>query len=146
MATRIIQLGDGQITMFKKGFIVTTIFIISTFIQLISQIVVTRIFGASLALDTFLAAVAIPSVIVTIIFSTLNNVLVPILGEKQANDSKDSYHKYFFSLLFTLGSVSLILSLVIALFASPISNLLYPGRNLVFLDKVTQQMAPETKC
>ena len=45
--------------MIKKGIAVTAIFIISNFIQLVSQIVVTRLFGAKLDLDIFLAAVAL---------------------------------------------------------------------------------------
>jgi hypothetical protein len=54
--------------MFKKGFAITIIFIISTLVQLVSQIVVTRIFGATLTLDTFLAA-AVP-IVVTVIYGT----------------------------------------------------------------------------
>jgi len=126
--------------MYKKSLIVTTIFVISTFIQLVSQIVITRIFGASLELDIFLAAVAIPSIVVTVVFGTLNNVLIPILGERQAKDPKQ-YENYFISLLFTLGILSLMVSIVVALFSFPLSNLLYPGKDSQFINIVSQQMS-----
>jgi len=126
--------------MMKKGFVVTAIFVVSTFIQLVSQIVITRIYGASLELDTFLAAVTIPSIIVTVVYGTLNNVLIPIFGEKQTKDPK-RYESYFISLLFTLGILSLVVSIVVALFSFPLSNLLYPGKDSHFINTVSQQMS-----
>jgi len=128
------------VIMMKKGFVVTAIFVASTFIQLISQIVITRIYGASLVLDTFLAAVAIPSIVVTVIYGTLNNVLIPILGEKQTKDPK-RYESYFISLLFTLGILSLVVSIIVALFSYPLSNLLYPGKDSQFINTVSRQMS-----
>lgn len=107
---------------------------------MVSQIVITRIFGASLELDIFLAAVAIPSIVVTVVFGTLNNVLIPILGERQAKDPKQ-YENYFISLLFTLGILSLMVSIVVALFSFPLSNLLYPGKDSQFINIVSQQMS-----
>lgn len=126
--------------MLKKGFVVTAIFVISTFIQLVSQIVVTRIYGASLELDTFLAAVALPSIVVTVIYGTLNNVLIPFLGGKQTKDPKQ-YEKYFASLLFTLGIFSIIISLAVAFFSIPLSNLLYSGRSVSFIQTTAHQMS-----
>jgi len=126
--------------MLKKSFVVTAIFVISTFIQLVSQIVVTRIFGASLELDVFLAAVTIPSIVVTVIYGTLNNVLIPFLGEKQTKDPK-TYEEYFVSLLFTLGIFSIIISLAVAFFSIPLSNLLYSGRNDSFIQTTAHQMS-----
>ncbi|PIR13752.1 hypothetical protein COV49_01230, partial [Candidatus Falkowbacteria bacterium CG11_big_fil_rev_8_21_14_0_20_39_10] len=72
--------------MFKKGIVVTGIFIASTVLQLISQIIITRVFGASFELDVFLAAVAIPAIVVTVIYGTFNDAFLPLFGEKKTND------------------------------------------------------------
>lgn len=123
--------------MLKKSFIVTAIFVLSTFVQLISQIVITRLFGASAELDIFLAAVAIPSILVSVIYGSLNNVLLPLLGEEKG---RKSYNNYLGSLLIALGLFSLGITLLISLFARPISMLMYSGRDFDFIAQVSGQM------
>lgn len=129
--------GGWESNMLKKSFVVTLIFVISLFIQLVSQIVITRIFGASQELDIFLAAVAIPSIIVTVIYGSLNNVLLPLLGEKKG---QKSYEQYVTSLILSLGVFSIITAFVFALFSTPLSRLLYPGSTLTFTSAVSEQM------
>jgi len=129
--------GEWGSNMLKKSFIVTIIFVISLFIQLISQIVITRIFGATQELDIFLAAVAIPSIIVTVIYGSLNNVLLPLLGEKKG---QKSYEKYVSSLVLSLGIFAIVTAGVIALFSGQLSKLLYPGSTSEFTSAVTGQM------
>lgn len=123
--------------MLKKSFVVTLIFVISLFIQLVSQIVITRIFGASQEVDIFLAAVAIPSIIVTVIYGSLNNVLLPLLGEKK---NQKSYERYVSSLVLSLGIFAVITAGVITLFSGPLSKLLYPGSTAEFTSNVAAQM------
>ncbi|QQS43464.1 hypothetical protein IPM65_04910 [Candidatus Roizmanbacteria bacterium] len=123
--------------MLKKSFVVTLIFVISLFIQLVSQIVITRIFGASQEVDIFLAAVAIPSIIVTVIYGSLNNVLLPLLGEKK---NQKSYERYVSSLVLSLGIFAVITAGVITLFSGPLSKLLYPGSTEEFTSNVAGQM------
>ncbi|OGK09763.1 hypothetical protein A2767_05755 [Candidatus Roizmanbacteria bacterium RIFCSPHIGHO2_01_FULL_35_10] len=125
--------------MVKKSFGVTIIFVISTFIQLISQIVVTRLFGASFELDVFLAAVALPTIIVTVIYGTLNDVLLPVLSE-QKNKEPQGFNKFFTKTFVFLGSVITLLSLLLFFFSAPISELLYQSRGEQFIKAVTQQM------
>lgn len=59
---------------------------ISTFFQIITQIVVTRIFGAKLNLDIFLAAVALPTIIVSIIYGTLSDSFIPLIKQKKPEE------------------------------------------------------------
>lgn len=125
--------------MIKKGIAVTGIFIISTAIQLISQIVVTRVFGANLDLDIFLAAVALPTIIVTVIYGTLNDAFLPLFGEKRVHDSQRA-DSYFLSTLIILTFASFVVATVAGFFMNPLSELLYAGRDRAFIDAVATQM------
>ncbi|MDO8609860.1 MAG: lipid II flippase MurJ [bacterium] len=125
--------------MIKKGVVVTIIFIISTFIQLISQIVVTRIFGAKLNLDIYLAAVVIPTIVVTVIYGTLNDAFLPLLGEQKSKNPKNS-DTYFLSMLLILSIFSLFIAGIAGFFSKPISELLYKSRGLEFVQSVAFQM------
>ncbi len=125
--------------MIKKSIVVTVIFIVSTCIQLLSQIVVTRIFGAQLDLDIFLAAVSIPTIMVTVIYGTLNQAFLPLFGEKKVKDPQGA-DSYFFSTLLYLVGVSLIFSFLLTFFAKPISSALYASRGEEFVQAVSIQM------
>jgi putative peptidoglycan lipid II flippase len=125
--------------MIKKGIGITIIFIISTFIQLVSQIVVTRIFGANMTLDTFLAAVAIPTIFVTIIYSTLNDAFLPLLGEEKAKNPENT-NRYFINHLFILTGLFFLVALIMNFLSQPLSQMLYAGRGEEFVGNVAIQM------
>lgn len=125
--------------MIKKGVGVTLIFIFSTFIQLISQIVITRIFGATLDLDIFLAAVALPTIFVTVIYGTLNDAFLPLYGEKRAKDGEKA-DSYFLTHLLILGGISFLAALLMNFFSEFISQLLYQSRGEQFVQAVATQM------
>lgn len=126
--------------MIKKGIFVTAIFVISALVQLISQIVVTRIFGAKLDLDIFLAAVALPTIAVTVIYGTLNDAFLPLYGEKKVKDPENS-DTYFFSSLLILGVLSFLFAWIFNFFTQPISQLLYGSRGEEFVRNVAVQMS-----
>jgi len=126
--------------MIKKGIWVTIIFGISTLVQLISQIVVTRLFGANLNLDIFLAAVALPTIIVTVIYGTLNEAFLPLYGEKRAKDAKNA-DSYFATHILLLAFLSLIIALIMTFLSKPISTLLYGSRGGDFINAVSTQMS-----
>ena len=125
--------------MFKKGIGITAIFIISNFIQLLSQIVVTRVFGATLNLDIFLAAVAIPTIIVTVIYSTLNDAFLPHYGEIKAKNPEKA-DRYFFSTVLVLCFLSFIISLLFSFCTDWVSAALYASRGAEFVKNVSTQM------
>lgn len=122
--------------MIKKGFVTTIIFALSTLVQLVSQIVVTRIYGASLSLDIFLAAVAIPTVIVTIIYATLNDTFLPELASKKEEDREE----FLLGNLLTIGSVTFIASVLTSFLSDAISLWLYAPRGAEFVYQVSFQM------
>ncbi|QQG44106.1 MAG: hypothetical protein HYW86_04570 [Candidatus Roizmanbacteria bacterium] len=126
--------------MIKKGILITIIFVISTFIQLLSQIIITRIFGAKLDIDIFLAAVAIPTIAVTVIYGTLNDAFLPLYGEKKASNPEKS-DEYFISSLITLGTISFVIAWIFSFFTNPISAFLYGNRGEEFVKNVAVQMS-----
>lgn len=125
--------------MIKKGVAVTFIFILSTFIQLISQIVVTRMFGAKVNLEIFLAAVTIPTIIVTVIYGTLNSVFLPLYGERKLKDP-DKGTRYFISMVLFLSIFSLLISFISGFFTPAISASLFGSRGAGFVKNVSVQM------
>jgi len=131
---------DIDKVMLKKSFVVTIIFGLSTFIQLISNIIVTRLFGAKLELDIFLAAVALPTIIVTVIYGTLNDAFLPVYGEKKINKKNDS-DNFFVSSLINITIISSIFSILFFLLSKPISSILYQSRGEEFVNNVSLQMS-----
>ncbi|MFA9289415.1 MAG: lipid II flippase MurJ [Weeksellaceae bacterium] len=125
--------------MIQKGIVVTLIFIFSTLIQLVSQILVTRIFGASLNLDIFLAAVAVPTLVVTMIYATVNDAFLPLYGHEKATNAKHA-DDFFFSHLLILTGLSLVIALIASFAADTLSNLLYNSRGVAFVSAVSLQM------
>src|SRR3989338_9187134 len=126
--------------MIKKSFIVSAIFVFSTLVQLISQIVVTRLFGATFDLDVFLAAVALPTIIVTVIYGTLNDVLLPLLGDKKSS-GENNLDFYFSKILINISLIVTAFSLLIYFFSFSFSHLLYGSRGEVFVQAVARQMS-----
>lgn len=122
--------------MIKKGFITTIIFILSTLVQLVSQIVVTRIYGATLTLDIFLAAVAIPTIIVTVIYATLNDAFLPSLGSQKAEEKES----YVLGHIVSVTGITFVVALVMSFFSDPVSALLYGSRGTQFAAQVSFQM------
>ena len=123
----------------KKTIIVTLIFAISTAIQVISNIVLTRLFGTSSDYSHFLAAVTIPTILVSVIYGTLNDALMPLFGEKLAID-KDKAYKFFFGQLSTLTFLGIILSGLLFAFAQPLMSLFFSGQFLE-LNTLTQMFS-----
>jgi len=125
--------------MFSKSIFVSIIFIFNALIQLMSQIAITRIFGAKLDLDIFLAAVAIPTLIVSTVYATLNDAFLPIYGQKKVKDPKNAT-TYLFQTLTNLVSLSFLIALIMNFLSLPISKALYASRGGEFVSAVAVQM------
>ncbi|OGK64846.1 hypothetical protein A2313_00670 [Candidatus Roizmanbacteria bacterium RIFOXYB2_FULL_41_10] len=122
-----------------KSIAITLIFIISTFVQLVGQIVITNVFGAGFSLDTFLAAVVIPTTVVTVIYGTLNDAFLPYLG--RMDKSKNQTETYFFSVVFKLVLFSLLLIAFRLPLSTLITKLIYSEQTSLFQESVRLQMS-----
>ncbi len=100
----------------RKSIEITFIFGLITLVQLISQIVLVRIFGASLEYDSFLAAVALPSVLVTVIYGTLSDTFMPLYASQADKDKNKFVSAIISSLLPFLLISSTILFVSVSIF------------------------------
>ena len=110
----------------RKSVELTIIFGLITFVQLVTQIVVVRLFGATFQYDAFLAAVALPSVMVTVIYGTLSDAFMPLYAGRDGDESKDKYSGKIISSLFIIGLVISGLIYILVPFLQPI---LFSGTN-----------------
>jgi peptidoglycan biosynthesis protein MviN/MurJ (putative lipid II flippase) len=96
----------------RKSLEISIIFGLVTLVQLITQIIVVRLFGASFAYDSFLVAVALPTVLISVIYSTLNDTFMPQYASQKDDTTRLSYARRvttilvatsaFLALLFTI--------------------------------------------
>jgi len=122
-----------------KTIIITLIFIISAGIQLLTQIIVTRLFGAGIELTNFLVAVTIPTMLVTVVYATLNDAFLPQYGDKLVN--KSGNHNYFSSVFYSLLSISLVAAIILSLFSVPIVQLLFRESSNFQIVEVSRQLS-----
>jgi putative peptidoglycan lipid II flippase len=123
--------------MITQGVTISFIFGLSTLIQFVSQIVITRIFGAATGVEIFLAAVTIPSILVTVVYGTLNDAFVPLYGSRKHEKNANAY---FSSMLTFVTVVSVVVTFILIQFAPLISSYLYGSRGEGFAAEVGEMM------
>jgi len=116
----------------KSAFTITIINGLVTAIQIVGQIIVARLFGAKIELDGFVAAVTIPTMLVSVIASTLSDAFLPNLKKEQIKN-EESANKYFFKMAFLVGLIVLVVTIGIDVFSVPLLNLLFGVRGEVFV-------------
>lgn len=116
----------------KSALTITVINGLVTGIQIIGQIVVARLFGAKLELDAFVAAVTIPTMLVTVIASTLSDAFLPNLKKEQIKNEEKS-NVYFFKMAFLVGVIVLLVTICIDVFSVPLLRMLFGVRGESFV-------------
>ncbi len=122
----------------KKGMMVSAVFGVNAVVQLVNQIVITRVFGASEGLEVFLAAVAVPAVLVSGVYATLNDAFLPIYG--RLKKQKGEAERFLRESLGGLLLVGIMMGGVLAGAAGKISWWLYGERGWEFVEKVAREM------
>ncbi len=125
--------------MIKKASTISIIFGVNTLIQLINQIIITRLFGATLSLDVFLAAVALPTVFVTVLYGTISDAFLPFYTRMKIASPEET-NKYFLSHLFKIFFIVFAITIFMIATSGIISHLLYANRGEQFVKDVTFQM------
>lgn len=120
---------------------ITICAVLQVLAQVIFQVVIAKEFGASLEVDTFSAALAIPIVLTSILTGSIGYIMVPLLvplaqgttsetahskpAHSEATPSLAEFKQVAFSVgVFAIGSCALA-SLLIGFFATPITSVLY---------------------
>lgn len=127
-------------TMVKKGTIITGLFAINILLQFLSQLVITRFFGAKLEVEIFLAAVTIPTLLVTVIYSTLNDAFLPLYVEKSSRKTQEG-DEFFLSTLISLVFFSIIALLFLLYFGEFLAYMLFGNKGWYFVKSVSTQMS-----
>lgn len=125
--------------MIKKGSLITIIFIVSSIVQLASQILITRVFGAKLDIEIFLAAVSLPTIFVTVIYGTLNDAFLPLFIHKKGENTEES-DRYFTSTIISVSVLFLFIAWVGGFFTKPMSEFFFSARGTEFVENVSIQM------
>lgn len=120
----------------KSAAFVSIIAGVSIFVQVIGQIIITRIFGAKVELDIFLAAVALPTVIVSAVYGTLSDTIIPLLKQQKTDDKET----YIISTAVVLGSISIVVSLILIFFSKEITMLFYGTQKGRFIEETAYYM------
>lgn len=116
---------------------ITVCALIQVLAQVIFQVVIAKEFGATAEVDTFSAALAIPTVLMTILTNSISYLMVPLLvplaqqsqPASSPPEAQNATQQEFKQVAFAIGLCAigscLIASLLIGIFASPITALLY---------------------
>jgi len=123
----------------KSASTVTIINGLVTVIQIMGQIMVARIFGARIELDSFVSAVTIPTILTTVIAATLSDAFLPIFKKKQIGN-EDNANQYFFRVAFITVIIVLIITIGTDLFSTKILNILFGVRGSAFITMTDQLM------
>jgi putative peptidoglycan lipid II flippase len=124
----------------KSALTITLINGLVTAIQIVGQIIVARLFGAKIQLDAFVSAVTIPTMLTTVIASTLSDAFLPHLKKQQINDEEKS-NKYFFKIVLLVSFIILLVTIGIDIFSVPLLNSLFGARGSSFVSLTDKLMA-----
>jgi putative peptidoglycan lipid II flippase len=109
----------------SAGMTVVTLSVAGKGIGLVREVVTAAIFGASLAVDLFLAAVTIPVAVGTILYHSLPNAFVPLFSDSDSHSGRNA-------------------AWIVALCAAPVSLLLWAVAPIL-AQVTTEGFSPEAR-
>lgn len=97
----------------RKAGIITVIFGINAIISVITQVIIASFFGLSAQLDDYLIAVTIPTILITILYASINDTFLPAYAKAHTEKKGSIVAGKWLTILFVLSVfVSCILYLV----------------------------------
>ena len=123
----------------KKSIIISLIFAFNALILFLNQIAMTRIFGAKLDLEIFLAAAALPALIISALYASLNDAFLPLYGQKKAKN-KQKADVFFLSSLLTMVTTFFLISFLMMALSPFLAHLMYQARGENFVQNTAFQM------
>jgi putative peptidoglycan lipid II flippase len=106
---------------------VSLLTLVQLLLQFAIQLLLARYFGTESDVDAFTAAVALPIVIAAIVSGSLGYVLVPVIAGALARQSPADAAAIARQIGLGLLGLSLALTAAVAVFAVPLTSVLYPG-------------------
>jgi putative peptidoglycan lipid II flippase len=107
--------------------LVTSLTFLQLLLQFATQLVLAKFFGAAGEMDAFVAALAPPITLATMLSASLGYVLVPVVAEQIAAKNDRGAATVASQIGLYLLAVSLALTLIAVAAAQPLTGLLFPG-------------------
>ena len=99
---------------------------LATILSLVSSLVVAAKFGAGISMDAYIAAITLPSFLVTIITLSLSSTFLPVFTDYRVQKPGEAW-RLAWGMFNVLVPGAFLICVVGILFASPLMNLLCPG-------------------
>lgn len=113
---------DRKGSLLRHTFIYGAASLFAYMLSMVKAVVVGRLFGTTPEMDAYTVAILVPNLIGALISSTTAGALVPILA-KAEQESQEARATVFRSSLAVFSVASLLLTLLLVLFASPVAKL-----------------------
>lgn len=117
-----------QTNIISAAFIIMATIVLSQLLGLVRQRLLASIFGASSTLGVYLASSRLPDFIFQLIIAgALSSAFIPVFSEYLSKDREKEGQKMAMSLLVAGLGIFIALSIIIFIFAIPLSRLIAPG-------------------
>lgn len=128
MLNRALKKANKSLTISTAAAVLSGGYLISGIFGLLRDRLLAAEFGISGTLDAYFAAFSLPDLLFFILVSgALTVTLLPVLNERLQHHNKKSAWEVTSSLINVLGILTLVASIIIFIFASPIINLIAPS-------------------
>ncbi len=101
--------------------------LLGTLAGLLSQITIAALFGVGLEMDAYITALAVPLYAQAVFLAGLSFVFIPTFVEMVQHGEEDVAWQLIGTFFWVIGLFLLVLTISIALFATPIINVIAPG-------------------
>jgi putative peptidoglycan lipid II flippase len=118
---------DSPQTSLRSVAVVTGLTLVQLLLQFALQIVLARQFGAAGEMDAYVAALAVPVVMATILSGSLGYVLVPVVAHELAAGETKKAAAIVSQFGLALAGLTLVIAGAMAFTAQPLARLLCPG-------------------
>jgi putative peptidoglycan lipid II flippase len=133
MVKDLLQKGLGAITskqtsIFSAAFFIVLTSAVAQLLGLLKYIFLGRVFGDSPQLGVYFAAFKIPDFIFQVfIASALTSALIPVFTDFLQEETKAQVNRFVSSLMTLATGFYIIVAIIVAIFALPLSHMLAPG-------------------
>jgi putative peptidoglycan lipid II flippase len=107
--------------------LVTALTLLQLLLQFATQLVLARYFGAAGEMDAYVAALALPVVVATILSGSLGYVLVPAIAEQLENAGRPAAATVASQVGLYLLGLSMFVAALVAIFSGSIAAAVCPG-------------------
>jgi len=117
--------------MVKSTAIITFFLALNILVGLLTQIILAAKFGAKFEMDAYLAAVTLPTLIITVLMNSLRVTFVPVFIEYEKKENNKEAWRIAINFINTFFVILLFIAIVGVIFAPGLISLVVPGFSLM---------------